>query len=153
MKHMMRAYVLPIVLAPLACSGSSTATDGAPGTADAAHAAIDALRAFTDAGPPFSCAETVGAYCAMPTICIRSFADVPTCGPPLDGPRTCDGGGHAFVVGGVDTSRTYYYDASGDLVAIVDFILGHFMCTAGPGMFTPPICGDVAPLPRCDAGP
>jgi hypothetical protein len=95
---------------------------------------------------------TLASFCATPGNCISAWHDVPTCGSPHDATRTC-GSLQAFVQGGVDTSRTSYYDASGNLVAIVEFILAHFSCTAGPSTFFAPDCGELHPLPSCpDAG-
>jgi hypothetical protein len=129
----------------VACSSSDTASplDGP---------LVDARPVVADGGTSFTCATTVASYCATADTCIVDFADVPACGGAHDGTETC-GTSHAFVVGGVDTSHASYYDADGHLVAIVDFVLNRFTCTAGPSNFVAPSCGVPVPLPACpDAG-
>ena len=133
------------IVAWAACSDSSSLSDATPGT-------LDAPPQVGDAGITYSCPKTIEAYCVPPVMCIRNWSDVPTCGGPLDGTETC-GTFKAFVMGGVDTSHTYYYDADGHLVGIISFVLGHLNCTAGPSPFVAPQCGDETLLPHCDGGP
>jgi hypothetical protein len=129
-----------------------SAQDGPIGAGDVPPSTVDAAPVTVDGGATYSCPQSIDAYCVPPVTCVRNFRDVPTCGR-LEGTQSC-GSLDAFVMGGVDTARTSYYDAAGHLVAIIDFSLGHLGCTAGPSKFVAPECGDVHPLPGCpDAGP
>src|SRR5689334_16057832 len=101
-----------------ACSSSSAigpdggaGIDAAPGTSDGSPSPP------ADAGPiAYTCAETLDTYCASGSGCVRRFSDLPKCGARFN-VRQCDSL-QAFAELGVDTSRTSYYDASGDLVAV-----------------------------------
>ncbi len=120
-------------------------------------AALAACSSSPSAGAPdratLACAQTIDAACGTAaSSCVRKWADLPRCGRML-GTRPC-GAYMAFVTSGVDTSSTSYYDASGSLVAIVDFGLVRAGCVAGPSPFVEPSCGELTPLPACaDAGP
>ena len=159
---------LVALAAAAACSSSNNtpAVDGAPNAVDAPAANPDAKVVSPDApaagpdassmgldgGTAYTCATTIATYCVPATKCVLDFADVPTCGSPLDSIATC-GSLHAWVVGGIDTVHTSYYDAGGHLVAIVDFVLHHLVCTAGPASFFAPDCQSSVPLGPCpDAG-
>jgi hypothetical protein len=104
-----------------------------------------------DGSPGLSCATTVEAYCAS-SGCVRRWQDVPRCAPGRDATRVC-GAGHAYVHRGVDTAQADYYDAAGDLEAVVLSTLVT-ACVAGPATFVVPACADFVFVPACpDASP
>jgi hypothetical protein len=132
------------VLGVLVACGSSTLPPGPP----AGDAAV--TRADAGGGPGLDCPRTVDAYCAS-SGCVRLWQDVPRCSAGRDATRVC-GAGHAFVVRGVDTTRTDYYDAAGELEAVVLATLVS-ACVAGPPTFVAPACGELEPVPACPDAP
>jgi hypothetical protein len=146
------SWLTAILISAACTSSTTTSAPDAPGGGDGPPSSPDAAAVTSDGGTSYSCPQSIDAYCVPPVTCIRNFGDVPTCGR-LSGTESC-GIFDAFVMGGVDTARTSYYDAAGHLVAIIDFALGHLSCTAGPSTFVAPACGDLHPIPACaDAGP
>jgi hypothetical protein len=98
---------------------------------------------------------------ASNTQCRPTWADVlahpicPTTGPSVDTSREerfdCDGY-HVSIIGHVDTSETYYYDAtSGALVAIYHSSFPKEVCVAGPPAGIQLDCPATTPTRICNA--
>jgi YD repeat-containing protein len=135
--------------AAASCSSSPAGSqnDGAvsPDAAFSCPLAIAELCAQGD--PPAGqfgvhCAATLAAAEQDPAVCMTPMVSEATCGTFT-----------VITVTNVDFSYLYYYDASGNLVAVTSDGLIAQQCVAGPATFAPPhaTCTDRRPLPACAA--
>jgi hypothetical protein len=119
-------------------------------------AAAAACSEIPDPGP-VPCVETIDAFCARATShCLRTWNDVPRCGPAHTFTSTCYRGGQEFDIdNGFDSGTFSFYDADGTLVAVFASTRVSLTCQGGPPLFTSPACSlPRNELPPCpDAGP
>jgi hypothetical protein len=137
---------LAMALAAASCSRAPAAGGDGAVTSDATFSCPLAIAELCAQGDPpagqfgVHCAPTLAAAEQDPAVCMTPMVSEASCGDFT-----------VITVTNVDFSYLYYYDATGNLVAVTSDGLIAQQCVAGPATFDIPqaACTDRRPLPAC----